>query len=72
MTAGTHGEFRAVGTGLRCRKSLPEIIAWLTEQGRGKAEVNFRLRDWLVSRQRYWGTPIPVVYCDNCGMMPCR
>ena len=51
-------------------EAVPEIIAWLEEQGRGKAEVNFRLRDWLISRQRYWGTPFPIVYCDNCGMQP--
>jgi leucyl-tRNA synthetase len=46
------------------------IVAWLAEQGIGHASVNFRLRDWLVSRQRYWGCPIPIVYCEQCGMVP--
>ncbi|MCO5317263.1 MAG: leucine--tRNA ligase [Microthrixaceae bacterium] len=45
-------------------------IAWLESEGIGEATVNFRLRDWLVSRQRFWGCPIPVVYCDTCGIQP--
>ncbi len=72
MTEAYDGPGRMVNSGrwdgYPMPESLPEMIDWLTEQGRGKAEVNFRLRDWLVSRQRYWGTPFPIIYCDNCGM----
>jgi leucyl-tRNA synthetase len=52
------------------REAYAEIVAWLGSEGRGKPAVNFRLRDWLVSRQRYWGAPIPIVYCEECGTVP--
>jgi len=46
------------------------IVDWLAEKGVARRKVNFKLRDWLISRQRYWGVPIPMVYCDQCGVVP--
>ncbi|HIU44670.1 MAG TPA: leucine--tRNA ligase [Candidatus Ventrousia excrementavium] len=53
--------------GLSVEEAKAKIIDWLTETGKGHAKVNFKLRDWVFSRQRYWGEPIPLVWCDHCG-----
>ena len=60
------GEF----TGLSCEEAIQKMSGFAEEQGFGKATVTFRLKDWGISRQRYWGTPIPMVYCDKDGMVP--
>jgi len=60
------GEF----TGLSSEQGSKAICDLLTEKGWGKPTVSYRLRDWLISRQRYWGAPIPMVYCDKCGIVP--
>jgi leucyl-tRNA synthetase len=57
-------------TGMNSGGAKREIIRFIEAEGLGKAVVNFKLRDWGISRQRYWGTPIPVIYCDTCGTVP--
>jgi len=56
--------------GMEIAEAKSNAIEWLSAQSLGEAKVNFRLRDWLLSRQRYWGCPIPIVYCDTCGEQP--
>lgn len=57
-------------TGMGSAQARQEIVRKLSSQGRGESRINYRLRDWLVSRQRYWGAPIPIIYCDDCGIVP--
>jgi leucyl-tRNA synthetase len=56
--------------GLDKDAAIARIIGWLQERGTGRAAVNYRLRDWLISRQRFWGTPIPIIHCPACGEVP--
>src|SRR4051794_35344013 len=56
--------------GMQNREALEAIVDWLDDQGKGHRSINYRLRDWLLSRQRYWGCPIPIVYCDQHGAQP--
>ena len=56
--------------GMTVKDAIPVITKWLEEKGIGHAQVNYKLRDWVFSRQRYWGEPIPMVWCDKCGWQP--
>jgi leucyl-tRNA synthetase len=70
----TPGEGELVNSGpldgLTKSAAIPRITEVLEERGLGKAAVNYRLRDWLISRQRFWGTPIPIIHCESCGEVP--
>jgi len=57
-------------SGMSVERGFEKAVQWLSEKGIGREAVSYRLRDWLVSRQRYWGSPIPIVYCDKCGVVP--
>jgi len=74
MTEAFEGEGVMVNSGpfigTPSAEGIPKVIEYLEGQGKGRGEVNFRLRDWLISRQRYWGAPIPVVHCEKCGAVP--
>ena len=65
-TAVNSGQF----DGLATRDFKEHIISWLEERGSGEKAVNYKLRDWIFSRQRYWGEPVPLVHCDACGIVP--
>ncbi len=57
-------------SGMTSQKAREEMVKWLEENNLGGRKINYKIRDWLVSRQRYWGAPIPIIYCDKCGTVP--
>ncbi len=57
-------------TGFTSKEAVEQIIEFLENHGKGKRKIHYRLRDWSISRQRYWGAPIPMIYCDTCGPVP--
>jgi leucyl-tRNA synthetase len=71
---GHSGDEKLIGSaqfsGMSSTEAKEAIVEWLESRGRGRPAVSYRLRDWLLSRQRYWGCPIPILYCDECGMVP--
>lgn len=66
-----HGEGLLVNSGafdgMESSDAREEIVSWLEQQGTGRAKTSYKMRDWLISRQRYWGAPIPIIHCDDCG-----
>ncbi|HEY9517813.1 MAG TPA: leucine--tRNA ligase [Gemmatimonadales bacterium] len=66
--------YRLVNSGafseLPAAEAIRAIVAWLEREGHGRGEIRYRLHDWCISRQRYWGPPIPIIYCDACGVVP--
>ena len=70
----TEGDGKVINSGslngLTSKEAISSIIKELEKRGVGKGTTNYRLRDWLISRQRYWGTPIPIIHCDKCGEVP--
>jgi leucyl-tRNA synthetase len=63
------GDFTGMEGG-KDSEGMHAVTTWLAERGEGRAAINYRLRDWLISRQRYWGNPIPAIHCESCGLVP--